>query len=253
MEIGTTIRTLRKERGLTLNQMATLIDSDVGNLSRLERGVQGYSEATLKKIAEVLGVPVAALFLEVEHVTPLSNGGTATPDNLIVVQSNENTRKNLLERMQGNFRGVYAADQDDPNFVQIPMVQLRLQAGVTGFQTEPDRRDGGMIGMRRNWVERNGYDSSKLIAVQVKGESMEPGLYDRDVVVINTADTRPVDGVVYAINYEGEAVIKRMSRDAGMWWLTSDNPDQRKYHRKSVAGNECIIIGRVVRKESDRI
>jgi len=151
------------------------------------------------------------------------------------------------------FLRVRAAEDDDDDFVQIPMVRLRLQAGVTGFQTEPDRRDGGTMGIRRTWIERNGYSPNKLIAVQVKGESMEPGLYDRDVVVINTADTRPVDGVVYAINYEGEAVIKRMARDAGMWWLTSDNPDQRKYHRKSVRGNECIIIGRVVRKESDRI
>lgn len=72
-------------------------------------------------------------------------------------------------------------------------------------------------------------------------------------MVLNTADTKLVDGQVYAFNYEGEAVVKRLSRDAGMWWLTSDNPDQRKYHRKSVQGSECIVIGRVVRKESDRI
>ncbi len=133
------------------------------------------------------------------------------------------------------------------------MVKLRLQAGVTGFQTEPDRRDGGTLGMRRNWIERNRYDPAKLIAIQVQGSSMEPSLYEDDIVVINVADTKLVDGSVYAFNYEGEAVVKRLSRDAGMWWLTSDNPDQRKYHRKSVQGDECIVIGRVVRKESDRI
>ncbi len=148
---------------------------------------------------------------------------------------------------------VSVADKDDPDFVQIPMVKLRLQAGVTGFQTEPDRRDGGTLGMRRNWIERNRYDPAKLIAIQVQGSSMEPSLYEDDIVVINVADTKLVDGSVYAFNYEGEAVVKRLSRDAGMWWLTSDNPDQRKYHRKSVQGDECIVIGRVVRKESDRI
>lgn len=148
---------------------------------------------------------------------------------------------------------VRIAEKDDQDFVQIPMVKLRLQAGVTGFQTEPERRDGGTLGMRRNWVERHGFDPSKLYAIQVRGASMEPTLYEDDVVIINTADLKLVDGNVYAFNYEGEAVVKRLSRDGGLWWLTSDNPDQRKFHRKSIQGSECIVIGRVVRRESDRI
>jgi len=82
---------------------------------------------------------------------------------------------------------------------------------------------------------------------------MEPTLYEDDLVILNTADTQMVDGAVYAFNYEGQAVVKRLSRDAGEWWLTSDNPDQRKYHRKLCRGGDCIIIGRVVRKESDHI
>lgn len=148
---------------------------------------------------------------------------------------------------------VVAAEGDDDGFIQIPMVKLRLSAGITGYQTEPERRDGGTLGMRRTWLERNQYSPSHLIAIYVKGESMEPSLYAGDIVVINTLDTKLVDGAVYAFNYEGEAVVKRLARDAGQWWLTSDNVDQRKYHRKLCQGGECIVIGRVVRKESDRI
>ncbi|MEC5164044.1 LexA family transcriptional regulator [Janthinobacterium sp. CG_S6] len=148
---------------------------------------------------------------------------------------------------------VVSADRGDPDYVDIPMVELRLSAGMTGFQSEPDRRGGGTLGIRRNWLERSGYDPTKLIAIHVKGESMEPSLYAGDLVVLNTADTKMIDGAVFAVNYEGEAVIKRLSRDAGEWWLTSDNPDQRKFHRKLCRGGECIIVGRVVRKESDRI
>ena len=148
---------------------------------------------------------------------------------------------------------VVAAEGDDDGFVQIPMVKLRLSAGITGYQTEPERRDGGTLGMRRTWIERNQFNPSHLIAIYVKGESMEPSLYAGDIVVINTLDTKPVDGAVYAFNYEGEAVVKRLTREAGQWWLTSDNVDGRKYHRKLCQGGECIVIGRVVRKESDRI
>jgi phage repressor protein C with HTH and peptisase S24 domain len=153
----------------------------------------------------------------------------------------------------GNAMAVRAAANDDAEFVQIQMVKLRLSAGITGFQTEPERRDGGTLGLRRSWIERHQLRPEHLIAIVVKGESMEPSLYEDDIVIVNTLDTKPVDGAVYAFNYEGEAVVKRLTRDAGQWWLTSDNPNQRKYYRKQCKGSECLVIGRVVRKESDRI
>jgi phage repressor protein C with HTH and peptisase S24 domain len=147
---------------------------------------------------------------------------------------------------------IVLVDEHSPNQYRIPMVTLKLQAGVTGFQTEPDRRDGGTIGLSMNWVDRKGYNPAQLMAMQVHGESMEPTFYENDTVVINLADKVPVDNGVFAVNYDGEAVVKRLSRDAGQWWLMSDNPDQRKYYRRTCSGTECIIIGRVVRREGDQ-
>jgi phage repressor protein C with HTH and peptisase S24 domain len=237
MSIGSNIRTYRKARGYTLNQLAAQVESDVGNLSRLERDQQGYSDAILQKLSLALNVPVAAFF---------------DPDMVSINSAGDITVIQVKEAV-GPYQGVHAAEKDDPGFVQVPMVRLRLQAGVTGFQTEPERRDGGTVGMRRSWIERAGLNPAHLVAILVKGESMEPSLFEDDIVVINTADKKPVDGMVYAVNYEGEAVVKRLTRDAGDWWLTSDNPDQRKHHRKICRGDACIIVGRVVRKESDRI
>lgn len=225
MTIGTTIRQLRKKRGLTLNQLAALIESDVGNLSRLERGVQGYSDATLKKIAGALEVPIAAFFEEL--------GGEEN-----VPQS-------------GTYQMVRASMEGD-SFVAIRKAKLQLQAGIKGFEIEPEPDDGDTLVIPAAWLSRKGYDPSALLALTVKGESMETTFHEGDVVVINTQDSKPVDGSVYAVNYEGEAVIKRLSRDAGDWWLMSDNPDQREFHRKICRGDACILIGRVVRSESER-
>lgn len=152
-----------------------------------------------------------------------------------------------------NLTPVRAAAGDDPEFVKIPLVKLKLSAGITGFATEPERRDGGTIGMRSSWVARHRYNPEYLYAITVCGDSMETTLHDGDIVVINVADKQLVDGSVYAFNYEGEAVVKRLSRDAGQWWLTSDNSDQRKYHRKLCNNGDCLVIGKVVRKESDQI
>ncbi|WP_233575581.1 S24 family peptidase [Noviherbaspirillum saxi] len=144
-------------------------------------------------------------------------------------------------------------EEEYPGLVRIRKVKLHLSAGISGFSTELEEVDDNPISFRINWLQSRGYAEEKLIAIRVKGESMEPGLYDGDTVVVNTADTKPKDGEVYAVNYEGEAVIKRMVREIGFWWLVSDNHDQRRFPRKQCMGDMCIIIGKVVHKQSERI
>lgn len=159
---------------------------------------------------------------------------------------------NVLATVPGA-RRVHAVDGNDDGLTQIMKVQLKVQAGMTGFQVEPEQHDGRTTGVPTDWIRQNQYAASDLIAISVTGQSMEPALYDGDVIIFNASDKQLVDGSVYVVNYEGEVVVKRMMRDAGMWWLSSDNADQRKYHRKACKGGECIVIGKVVRKESTHI
>lgn len=150
------------------------------------------------------------------------------------------------------FIRVDAAQPGDPRLTLIPKVRLCLTAGISGFAVEAEEYEGATTAVPTDWLVQRGYSASNLVAIQIRGESMEPTFYEGDLVVLNTADTRPTDGGVFAINYEGEPVVKRMSRDAGEWWLTSDNPDQRKFHRKICRGDACLVIGRVVRRETER-
>lgn len=148
---------------------------------------------------------------------------------------------------------VHASGRDDPTMTQIRKVKLKVQAGITGFQVEPEHYEGETQGVPTSWLLREGLQRDALLSIVVRGDSMEPSLHDGDTIVVNTIDKQLVSGSVYVINYEGEAIVKRMLRDAGQWWLTSDNADQRKYHRQLCKGAECIVIGRVVRKESTHI
>jgi phage repressor protein C with HTH and peptisase S24 domain len=146
----------------------------------------------------------------------------------------------------GGYTRVVAFEHNDASQIQIRKVKLRLSAGITGFSVEPEESDGNPISFRKEWFLRNGYQPDRLIAIGVKGDSMEPTMSEKDTVVVNTADKTPKDGKIFAVNYEGEAVIKRLERNIGQWWLVSDNPDQRQYPRKVCSGDACIIIGRVV-------
>lgn len=142
--------------------------------------------------------------------------------------------------------------ENNPEYPAIRRVRFKLSAGVTGFGVDPSGDAGNPLAFRKDWYERRGFKPSDLLATSVSNGSMEPGLYDGDTVIVNTAQTQPKDGVVFAVNYEGEMVVKRLIRDDGQWWLSSDNPDQRRYPRK-VCHEDVKLIGEVVHKQSERI
>lgn len=152
-------------------------------------------------------------------------------------------------------RPVLPIDEESENadIYRVKKVRLKLQAGISGFEISQEPENAAPIYFRKDWMRSRGFKPDNLIAISVRGDSMEPGLYEGDVVVINTADKTPVDGEVFAVNYEGEAIIKRLIRDSGKWWLSSDNMDQRKHPRKECASDICIIIGKIVHKQSERI
>ncbi len=210
----------RTQKHLSQEALARLSGVSQSTIGNLESGLR-LSARRITNIAEALGV--SAIWLA-EGV------GSPTSTEAAEVRTVSGKRK-----------------------VAIKKVELRLQAGVTGFVTEDGHGNDDTFDLDEDWVQTKGLIPERLLAIRVKGESMVPALYDGDTVVVNTLDTAPKDGVVFAVNYEGEAVIKRLVRDAGNWWLASDNADQRRYHRKVCHGDSCILIGRIVKREGDFI
>jgi phage repressor protein C with HTH and peptisase S24 domain len=139
--------------------------------------------------------------------------------------------------------------EPDDDFVPVSRVLLKVSAGVTGFRVEHLEGNGPPIFFRADWFAQKGYKAERLYALKVSGESMEPGLWDGDLIVINSLDVQPVDGEVFVANYEGEVIIKRLERNAGEWWLTSDNP---RFKPKK-CDEHAELIGKVIYKQSERI
>lgn len=141
---------------------------------------------------------------------------------------------------------------EHPGLVEVPRVQFKLSAGVSGFAVDVEGGNGKPIFFREDWFKQHGFRPEKLFAVRISGQSMEPRLWEGDLVVINTASAAPKDGEPFALNYEGELVIKRLRRDAGEWWACSDNPDQQRYAPKRCT-EDVKIIGMVVYRQGERI
>ncbi|MGZ4819356.1 MAG: S24 family peptidase [Terriglobales bacterium] len=230
------------ERAGSAAKLAELAKTSAAYLSQIKNRTPDSKSGTPKTMGDDMARRIEAAIGEQPGWMDVAHGPQDSPGGIA----------DILHLVPGAKR-VHAADQDDPSMTQIRRVKIKVQAGITGFQVEPEHYDGETQGVPTKWMLREGLSKDALVSTTVRGESMEPALYDGDVIVVNTRDTQLVSGAVYVINYEGEAVVKRMLRDAGQWWLTSDNSDQRKYHRQLCKGAECIVIGKVVRKESTHI
>ena len=82
-----------------------------------------------------------------------------------------------------------------------------------------------------------------LCASYVRGESMEPTLFDNDIILYDNLGYNGTDGI-YAINYRGAAFVKRLQRDKDCVHILSDNP---KY-KEMTEGDESQdfrVIGKV--------
>lgn len=220
MTLAQRLKEVREEKGWTKADLrrASGIKSP-STLTELENGTSTESPQ-LPLIANALGVEV----LWLQH----GKGPKARPGGKLVSLS------------------------DHPYLQEVQRVRFKLSAGVSGYAVEPENGNGKPVFFRRDWFDQHNYRPDKLFAVRVAGASMEPSLWDGDLVVINTDDTTPHDGDVFAFNYEGEMVIKRMRRDAGEWFATSDNADQRRFAPKRCT-EDVTIIGRVIYKQSERI
>jgi transcriptional regulator with XRE-family HTH domain len=69
MDVGSRIRLLRGEKGLSLRKVATLSGMSPSLLSQIETGKVNPSLSTLRKIAQALDVPVFYLVLDASYQT----------------------------------------------------------------------------------------------------------------------------------------------------------------------------------------
>jgi transcriptional regulator with XRE-family HTH domain len=71
IDIGSKIRTYRKNRRLSIAELAKMSDTSAGMISQIERNLVVPSVTTIWKIAQAMGVNVGYFFDEQEEVSPV--------------------------------------------------------------------------------------------------------------------------------------------------------------------------------------
>lgn len=151
-------------------------------------------------------------------------------------------------------RGVDDDTAESSEDVMVDMVDVELSAGAG--RTAPEfRRTKRKLAYSRTWLLKKRLRESDLVVMPVRGDSMLPRLADGDAVLINRADTRIVDGKVYALVLGREAKIKTLRRGVdGSLIVISENPDKRMYPDEIVSDEalaDVYIIGRAVQRSGD--
>ncbi|TJZ75606.1 S24 family peptidase [Chitiniphilus eburneus] len=133
----------------------------------------------------------------------------------------------------------------EAKYVAVPIYSTH---GACGFGYMNDSVEiEGQFSMPRTLLDRLGVTAQNAALIHAKGDSMSPYICDGDLVLLNRAETRIQNGLIYAFLDEDEVMIKRVQKGFGSITLTSDNPNKAIHPDRSVPGNaELLVLGKVV-------
>jgi hypothetical protein len=191
------------------SQMAVGNDALISNIRRKRHGLPSLEN--LEKLADVLG-------LELYFGHPRQSGETINP-------LSNHEKVTLL---------------DDFAFVDRFDVQLSAGPGANG----DNARQLSPVAFRKEWLSQQGLRADRCVVCSVRGNSMEPMLFDGDLVLLNKNRSETRDGQVFGVvDIEGDVRIKRLERVNGGLLLRSDNPECPTELRLGEDANRVRIIG----------
>lgn len=242
MHPGPAIRRLRREREMRLQELATEVERQLGkpvntgNLSRLERELQGYSNEIIQAIARALKVEVSQLFQPPSSL-PVRVGVVRDKSDLVEVTSITHSA------------GAVAT-------YSIPVLEIEGGMSTGGrFQPEYDTIVGKME-VNPEWLRTRlpkVTSPKNLRVITGYGDSMQPTYYDGDILLVDVgvAELRLDAAYVFSLAggnpVEREIFIKTLQRlPGGAVKVISDNKKYPEYVLDENSRRQMEIIGRVV-------
>lgn len=139
-------------------------------------------------------------------------------------------------------RGEGAAPSGD--IVRVPRYDVNLAAGAGSWNEGRRRLDDIPFtpGFFQKRLSRPG--GAGFSVLTARGDSMEPGISDGDLLLVDEADVRLTDGV-FAFLLDDEARVKRFRRTMSGVIIMSDNPVYPEETIEADQLSRLSVIGRV--------
>ena len=234
----------RVQAGLTLQQAAEAVGTDLNSIWRYEAGRHRPSGPALHALANVYGKSVEWFFGEEDEpqgdsgrVNAPESAAQSEPDALGVIGSLAQVRQELgarFDRLESYVRSAVAesrANYDPSNYGTPDRSPVRLSevASAAGVGAEVyDETPVGLLWFRNDWLQSHSIDPEQSNIISVRGASMEPTLPDGCSILVDRKRREPHEDRIYVMRTEEGLVVKRLGLDEeGRWEIRSDSPDWR--------------------------
>lgn len=115
------------------------------------------------------------------------------------------------------------------NYVVVPTLELEESDAAELSLDFKENNNGFAFG--KEWINNLGLSDHTLEVVKATGKSMEPTIFEGNVLLIDRTDSTPspMRSKIYVVKYDNIAMIKRVNVQPDGYLLESDNPDKREY------------------------
>ena len=246
----------------TKGQIAAAIGIRPSHFSNLLNGRNEWKLNQLEKLAEFLGVPLTRLF---------ADRGKEAPERLPRRSREADLEDRLRRALRAEARRLRAALRRDLDIVlregsagrpealpdefttdDIPYVTEGVDLDATppveireldaAYDAPAATQAAGSLWFGRDWLSRQGLDSTRCLLVRIKDDSMAATLPDGCSVLVNREQTQLREGRLFAFNHEGKLLVRRAGKDAsGTWLLECDHPDWETV----TWPDDAVVVGEV--------
>ncbi|ENS0910003.1 XRE family transcriptional regulator [Leclercia sp. UBA1284] len=224
MNIGSRIRHLRLTKNMKIAELAEAVGVDAANISRLETGKQKqFSEQTLNRLAQALGVKVTDLF------TSLENESTVC----INSKNDSSARKDI---------DVY----------RVEVLDVSASAGSGHIQGSDviDVIHAIEYSNDQAVIMFGGRTSTGVKVINVRGDSMASTIEPGDLIFVDV-NINEFDGDgIYVFGFDGKVYVKRLQMIPDQLLVISDNPKYREWNITKENEHRFHIFGKVLISQS---
>lgn len=221
--LGQRLKEARKKAGLTQSALATAVGISQSTYQELETG-KSKKSAHLTEIAGVL---------KVDPYWLATGQGAEDPDTYV---------KKLLENATNPLLN---ESHNKEGRVWIDVVNIKFSCGVGESIEFHFDEVLEQLPFDQSFFKRHHVKPENMVIAYTSGDSMEYYIRAGDMFAIDVSDTEIKDGEIYAVYFEGEAMLKQIFKEeGGTLVLHSLNS---KYRDKTVSaqnGKSFKVIGR---------
>lgn len=192
----------------------------------------------VERVAKALGVSVEWLW----------SGNPRLAPSLAAEEASSSQGDSAAQPLE-NQEPEYPRTPHEDDYALIPQYTARGGCGAGFLNGHVEVK--GSLAFKREWLAKMKAKPENLRVMYAHGESMEPYIFEGEVVLFDISEKEPRDKKVFVIRRpDGDISIKRLAqRLDGTWIVSSDNPDKTRFRDETYlpdALHEIPIVGRVI-------